>query len=230
MGQNLDNINIIKDTLFSQSKESINSSFDFHIIDTIDIKSKKYIGLIIALDNYKFNQFIVNKNDIITNIKDIKVKLSDIKLKMINNKNYLEIKGYSVVNKKLEFNKNDLKLYIFDLPEIVENLNTIELKSIFSIKLKAQETDLISSYEYKFSDNYSNNILINLPNELLNFIESDKVYLFNGFSYSSNNKTLMPINSSSIEILDENSEIEKIIFRNIQTIIDGETININFST
>ena len=103
---------------------------------------------------------------------------------MINNKNYLEIKDYIITNKKLEFKENQLKSYKFDLPEIVEDINKIQHNKSFSKKLKAQETDLISSYRYLFSSNYSNNISIILPNEHLDFIENDNIYLFNGFNYS----------------------------------------------
>ena len=82
MQENFENINIIKETLFSNNPENINKSYEFHILDIIDIKSERYLGLNIALDHIRNNQFIINRNDF---NKDttivISVKLIDIKLK-----------------------------------------------------------------------------------------------------------------------------------------------------
>ena len=228
MQENFENINIIKETLFSNKPENINKSYEFHILDIIDIKSERYLGLNIALDHIRNNQFIINRNDF---NKDttivISVKLIDIKLKIIHNKNYLEIKKFIILDKNPEINENKLQSYSFDLPEMVENLCQGENKRNISLKLKSEEYDLISSYEYKFSNNYINDIKINLPSEYLNFIENDKIYLFNGFEYSPFNNILRSINISSIEIIDKDSEIENLIFpKNIQIIKNEEIVNI----
>ena len=206
MQENFENINIIEEILFSNKPENINKSYEFHILDIIDIKSERYLGLIIALDNIRNNQFIINRNDF---NKDttivISVKLIDIKLKMIHNKNYLEIKKFIILDKNPEINENKLQSYSFDLPEMVENFCQGENKRNISLKLKSEEYDLITSYEYKFSNNYINDIKINLPSEYLNFIENDKIYLFNGFEYSPFNNILKSINISSIEFVDKDS-------------------------
>ena len=98
MGQNYENINNIQKKLFSESKENLNESFVLNIINTIDIKSKNYLGLCITIGYIKCNQFIILKKEFNESIiKTIKVRLKDIKLKMIYNKNYLEIKNYSII-------------------------------------------------------------------------------------------------------------------------------------
>ena len=123
---------------------------------------------------------------------------------------------------------DELKAYAFDLPRLVDNINLIENNKNISIKLKVEETDNISSYSYKFYNNYSENINVDIPNEFLNFIENDKIYLFNGFNYSSINNSIKPINISSIEIVDINSDIENINFEEINTKINIEIkLNIN---
>ena len=121
MKEDLEKINIIKDILFSNKQENINQSYDFHILDIIDIKSERYLGLNIALDNIKNNQFIINKNDYNKDTsQDISVKLIDIKLKMIHNKNYLEIKKFTILKKIDKIDENKLQSYSFALPEMVE--------------------------------------------------------------------------------------------------------------
>ena len=65
-----------------------------------------------------------------------------------------------------------------------------------------------------------------LPKNLLDTIENDKIYFFNGFNYDSNNNILKPINVSSIEILDKDSDLESITFKDIFTAKNGEIINI----
>lgn len=66
----------------------------------------------------------------------------------------------------------------------------------------------------------------NYPKKLFDNIENDKIYFFNYFNYNSTNNSLTPINISSIEVLDKDSDIENIILKDI--IIDkaGKIINI----
>ena len=225
MGVNLERINIIQETLLSKSNDKINEHFEFYIINTIDIRNKTYIRLSIAIDGNKCDQFVIKKNIFSNFIKYIKVNLKDIKLKMIYNKNYLEIKDYQIIT-KFEINIDALKTYTFDLPRLVDNINLIENNKNISIKLKVEETDNISSYSYKFYNNYSENINVDIPNEFLNFIENDKIYLFNGFNYSSINNSIKPINISSIEIVDINSDIENINFKDIEKVENNEIVNI----
>ena len=215
MGQYPENKpNNLAEVFFSDEKKFLNKSFEFHILDHMKIEEKGYLKLDIAIDNIKCNQFIIEEKNFNTNfIKDIEVKFNDIKLKMINKNNYLEIKNYNVINKKLEYDKNKLVPYKLALPEIVENINLIEENKIFSIILKAKEKDLIKSYEYKFINNYTQNVSVKLPDEYLDFFENDKIYLFNGFKYSRIKNILLPINISSIEVLDIDNII---ISKNVQ--------------
>ena len=224
MGQNYENIKNIQKKLFSESKENLNESFVLNIINTIDIKSKNYLGLSITIGYIKCNQFIILKKEFNENIiKTIKVRLKDIKLKMIYNKNYLEIKNYSIIYSDSIINPDQLEEYIFELPEITDNIDKIKKKKNISIKLKAKEFESISSYSYQFSDIFSK--IINLQDELLNNFENDKIYLFNGFNYYKD--SLKPINISSIEIIDKDSEIENyIISENIQNIQTDKIVNI----
>ena len=230
MGQNFEkakNINIIKDSLFSLSDEKLEYLFELYIIKTKDIKSNNYLGLIVSVDNVKCDQFIIKKGVINLNSKIcVKVKARDIKLKMININNFLEIKKCEIIDKKLEIDDSKLKLYKFELPDIVENLYNVQNNKNISIKLKSQEIEQIYSYEYKFCNNYMKNIAVELPKNLFDNIENDKIYFFNGFNYNSHNNLLKPINISSIEILDKNSDIENIIFKDILTAYNGEIINI----
>ena len=230
MGQNFqtsNNLNMMKDSLFSLSEKKLEYSFELYVIKTNEIKSKNYFGLLVAIDNVKCEQFIIKKeeNNIISNMY-IKVKASHIKLKMINNGNFLEIKNYEVVDKKKEIDDTKLNLYKFELPNIVENLYHVPNNKNISIKLKSEEIEYLYSYEYKFSNNYSTNISVNLKKELLDTIENDKIYLFNGFNYDSINNSLIPINISSIEIIDKDSDIESIILKDINTEKNGEIMNI----
>ena len=222
-----DNINIIKDSLFSLSEKKSEHLFELYILETRDIKNNDYLRLIVSIDKVKCDQFIIKKGKININNKIcIKVKAVDIKLKMINNNNFLEIKYCEIIDKQLEIDDSKLKLYKFELPNIVENLYYVENNKNISIKLKSQEIEYIYSYEYKFYNNYQKNISVELPKNLLDTIENDKIYFFNGFNYDSNNNILKPINISSIEILDKNSDIESIIFKDIFTAKNGEIINI----
>ena len=145
---------------------------------------------------------------------------------MINNNNYLEIKNCEVLEKKLEVDDKKLKSYKFELPDIVENLYYVQNNKNVSMKLKSQEIEYISSYEYKFYNNYTKNISVKLPKKLFDTIENNKIYFFNGFNYNLINNSLTPINISSIEILDKDSDIENIILKEIIFAKDGEIINI----
>ena len=230
MGQNFqttNDINIIKDSLFSLPEKKSEHSFELYIIKTKDIKNSNYSGLIVSIDNIKCEKFIIKKGKININNKIcIKIKAGDIKLKMINNNNFLEIKNCEVIDKKLEIDDSKLKLYKFELPDIVENLYNVQNNKNISIKLKSQEIEYISSYEYKFYNNYTKNISVELPKKLLDTIENDKIYFFNGFNYNSHNNSLKPVNISSIEILDKDSDIENITLKDSFTAKNGEIINI----
>ena len=217
MGQNNSTINIMKEVLFSDSNEKLEYSFVFHITKIIDIKNENYLQLEISFDSNKCNQFIIKKQEINNAIKSIEVKLKDIKLKMIKNENFLEIKDYKVTTEKLKIPEKELLPFYFELPDVVQNISTFKENNNISIKLKTEEIESISSFEYKLKDFHSQNIPLDLPQEYKNILENDKIYLFNGFYYC--NYTLKPINISSIEIIDKDSDIEKIIFsQDIQTI------------
>ena len=230
MGQKLETINtinMIKDSLFSLSDEKLENLFELYVIKTVDIKNKNYLGLVVAIDNVKCDQFIIKRDEInISNNTYIKVKAGNIKLRMINNNNYLEMKECEVLEKKLEVDDKKLKSYKFELPDIVENLYYVKNNKNVSMKLKSQEIEYISSYEYKFYNNYTKNISVELPKKLFDTIENDKIYFFNGFNYNSINNSLTPINISSIEILNKDSDIENIILKDNLTTKDGEIINI----
>ena len=230
MRQNLEKINtvnMIKDSLFSLSDKKLENLFELYVIKTVDIKNKNYLGLIVAIDNIKCEQFIIKRDEInINNNICINVKAGNIKLRMINNNNYLEIKNCELLEKKLEVDDTKLKSYKFELPDIVENLYYVQNNKNVSMKLKSQEIEYIYSYEYKFYNNYTKNISVELPKKLFDTIENDKIYFFNGFNYNSINNSLTPINISSIEILDKDSDIENIILKDIITAKDGEIINI----
>ena len=151
MGQNFEktkNINMIKDSLFSLSEEKLEYLFELYIIKTQELKNNNYLGLIVSIDNVKCDQFIIKKGAInIRNKIYIKVRTGDIKLKMMNNNNFLEIKNCEVIDKKFEIDDSKLKLYKFELPDIVENLYNVQNNKNISIKLKSQEIEYISSYE-----------------------------------------------------------------------------------
>jgi len=230
MGQKLETINtinMIKDSLFSLSDKKLENLFELYVIKTLDIKNKNYLGLVVAIDNVKCEQFIIRREEInINNNICIKVKAGNIKLRMINNNNYLEIKNCEVLEKKLEVDDKKLKSYKFELPDNVENLYYVQNNKNISMKLKSQEIEYISSYEYKFYNNYTKNISVELPKKLFDTIENDKIYFFNGFNYNSINNSLTPINISSIEILNKDSDIENIVLKDNITTKDGEIINI----
>ena len=160
-----------------------------------------------------------------------------------NTLNMMKDSLFSLSEKKLEYSfelyvikTNEIKskyyfglivaIYKFELPNIVENLYHVPNNKNISIKLKSEEIEYLSSYEYKFSNNYSTNISVNLKKKLFDTIENDKIYLFNGFNYDSINNSLIPINISSIEIIDKDSDIESIILKDINTEKNGEIINI----
>ena len=222
MGQNINKIEIIKNALFYNSQENINDAFEFYVLNIIDIQDKNYLGLNIGIDNIKCSQFIIKINDFSKNMPNvISVILKDIKLKMIKNKNYLEIKDYKVINYIKNIKEKELQPFIFELPEIIENTEQLVGMKNISIKLKAKEFDLLSSYNYKFYNNYSQNISIDIPKEFIDKFENSKIYLFNGFNCVNN--SLKPINVSNIEIYDINSEI---ISENIKNIKNEEIVNI----
>ena len=224
MGQNNTTIDIMKDVLFSDSKERLEDSFIFHIIKMIDIKHENYLQMEICIDNCKCDQFIIKKREINDTIKSITVKLKDIKLKMIKNRNYLEIKDYNVINGNVIINEG-LQQFYFELPEVINNISTFDEKKNISVKLKTEEIESISSFDYKLRDFYSQNILIDLSQEYKDILENDKIYLFNGFNYC--NYSLKPINISTIEIIDKDSDVEKIILsKDFQTINNEENVNI----
>ena len=60
MGQkfetNNNNVNIIKDSLFSLSEKKLEYFFEVNIIETRDITSNNYLGLIVSIDNVKCDQ------------------------------------------------------------------------------------------------------------------------------------------------------------------------------
>ena len=223
MGQNLSLFDEINNILFSDSKENINNSYDLFILGEIEINSI-YLRLDAALDNLRCKQFVIKKNNYIS-FTHIKIKLKDIKLKMIENKNYLEIKEYIIINNEEIIDIGKLNFVEFQLPEINNNLNNTENEKIISKIIKVKETDLMTSYSYEFSDIYSDNISIELTDELKNKLENNKIYLFNGFKYCGNHLKL--INISSIDILDIDYNIMKISFpKNFEELKNGEIINI----
>ena len=160
-----------------------------------------------------------------------------------NTLNMMKDSLFSLSEKKLEYSfelyvikTNEIKskyyfglivaIYKLELPNIVENIYHVPNNKNISIKLKSEEIEYLSSYEYKFSNNYSTNISVNLKKKLYDTIENNKIYLFNGFNYNPKNNTLTTINISSVEILNKDSDIEKIIYKNSITAENGEIINI----
>ena len=143
---------------------------------------------------------------------------------MIRNINYLEITNYQDIIVKEQNNENS-QIYNFKLPKIISDLNSVEKKELVAVKLKAKERDLIHSFEYDFSSINHKNIFIDSLNEFSKKLENGKLYLFNGFHYYNN--TLYRTNISSIEVIDENSIIENIIFpKNINDIVNNQIINL----
>ena len=229
MGSDYERIEDIKDVeklLLSSSEEFINESFKIIIINFEDINNSNYYKLEAICYNKKCNQFIIKKDDFFKNNNiEIKIKLKDIKLKMINGINYLQIKNYAIINKNFQ-NHNFLELFEFNLPKLVQNSKPIESQRNIAIKLKSKETDLISFFIYKFYDNFNNEIKIESLNDFLDEIENEKIYLFNGFNYNSDNNFLTKTNISSIEIIDKNSCVENINFiENIEIIENNQIIS-----
>ena len=117
--------------MFSDSQERINEQFEFHIINTIDIHDKNYIGLNIAIDDSECNQFIIRADNYCKYMNNIiNVKMKDIKLKWIMNKNYLEIKDYRYSDEIKIIEKKDLKPFKFELLELTDNFERINGKII----------------------------------------------------------------------------------------------------
>jgi hypothetical protein len=115
--------------------------------------------------------------------------------------------------------------YNFQLPKITTDLNSVDSKKLVAVKLKVKETDLIHSFEYEFPSIGHKNIYIDSLIELSKTFENGKLYLFNGFHYYNN--TLYRTNISSIEVIDEDSIIEDIIFpMNINNILNNQIINL----
>ena len=188
-----------------------------------------FMNLSLYFKNDRCDQFIIKLNNLNTLSENIKIKLKDIKLKMINDINYPELKKYSNLYKNIEVPK-ETNIYKFKLPEKINNLNIHNIqRKIISLKLKIKETDLVNSFAYEFYTLFNNKIKIDSFDEFSeDEFENDKFYLFNGFYYDNN--ILYKTNYSSIEIVDENSEIEKNIFpENINDINIGEIINIKGS-
>ena len=229
MGIDYERIRDIKEVekiLLSSSKEFINESIEVVITNFEDIENSNYYKLEVIYDNKRCNQFIIKRDDFVKNNNiEIKIKLKDIKLKMIYNVNYLQIKNYDILNKKPQ-NYYFSELFEFNLPKIIQNSKPNESKENIAIKLKVKETDLITSFIYDFYDNFNNKIIMESLNEISDEIENNKIYLFNGFNYNSNNNLLTKTNMSSIEIIDKNSYVENINFvNNIETIENNKIIS-----
>ena len=182
MGINYEKIRDIKEVekiLLSSSKEFINESIEVSISNFEDIENSNYYKLEVIYDNKKSNQFIIKRDDFIENNNiEIKIKLKDIKLKMVNSVNYLQIKNYDIINKKIQ-NNNFFDLFEFNFSKIIQNSKPNESKENITIKLKSTETDLITSFIYDFYDNLNNKVIIESLNDFSDEIENDKIYLFN---------------------------------------------------
>ena len=75
---------------------------------------------------------------------------------MIGNVNYLEIKKFSDSNEKLVV-PSERKIYRFNLPKNDLYMN-MDSNNVISIKLKAKEIDMITSFKYEFFDLFNNKI------------------------------------------------------------------------
>ena len=224
MGQDLGSFEEIKNIIVSDSKEKINNSYEFYILGEIGMNFNNYSRLDVSIGNFRCNQFIIKKIENVS-FTSIIVKIKDIKLKMIDSKNYLEIKNYTITQKKKIVDTGKLQLFEYKLPEILDSIDNIGAMKIISKKIKVKEIDLMTSYEYEFCDNYYSNIQIKLTDELKNQLENDKIYLFNGFEYTQN--ALKPLNMSSIEAIDEDNVIEQIKFpKNIDDIKNCDVVNL----
>ena len=221
MGIFFENIQDIEDALLCNSRQDITKTIEAKIIQYT--KKYKYFQLTLSFYGIKCNQFIISENIFNENNKNIQFNLEDIKLKMIKSKNYLEIKQYISLSRDLS--SNFTEHYEFKLPKIIKNLNSIDSQKNIAVILKAKEKDFITSFSYNFY-NYSDKAkTINSLNKFSIDFENQKCYLFNGFDYFNN--TLTPTNISSIEIIDENSIIEDIIFpKNINDYKKEDIINL----
>ena len=227
MGASYDyDIKAIEKILFSCSKGQINDSVEASILKSKKLDNCEFLNLSLYLANIECDQFIVNANTFKPNNNNIEIKLRDLKLKMIGNVNYLEIKKFSDSNENLIV-PNERKTYRFNLPKNDLYMN-MDSNNVISIKLKAKEIDMITSFKYEFFDLFNNKIKFdsveNFSNDLF---ENDKIYFFNGFYFDKNKKALYETIFSSIEVVDENSIIENDYYPNdLNNIKIGEITNL----
>ena len=221
---NQNQMNKIEKILLSNSKDELSTVIKAKILNFKFIENSNYINLSLIIHDYQCNQFIINNQGFQEDDKEIVFILRNIKLKMIKNTNYMEIKKY-ILNKKLSDNYNYQEIYHFNIPKIENNIFEINSNKFIALKLKVKEKDLITHFEYTAFDINNRQILIENLNEVSEQLENNKCYLFNGFTYYEN--TLHLTNISSIEIIDNNSIIEDIIFPlNINNIINNQIINL----
>lgn len=221
MGTFLNNIQNIENAFLSNSIQDIKKTIEANIIKYT--KKCNYFQLTLSFYDIKCNQFIISESIFNENNKNIKFNLEDVKLKMIKSKNYLEIKQYISLSRDLSINFTEF--YEFRLPKIIKDLSSIDSQKNIAVILKAKENDFINSYSYHFYNYSDNAVSINCLNKFSNHFENQKFYLFNGFDYFNN--TLTPTNISSIEIIDENSIIEDIIFpKNVNNCKNEDIINL----
>ena len=227
MGASYDyDIKAIEKILFSCLKGQINDSVEASILKSKKLDNCEFLNLSLYLANIECDQFIVNANTFKPNNNNIEIKLRDLKLKMIGNVNYLEIKKFSDSNEKLVV-PSERKIYRFNLPKNDLYMN-MDSNNVISIKLKAKEIDMITSFKYEFFDLFNNKIKFdsveNFSNDLF---ENDKIYFFNGFYFDKNKKALYETIFSSIEVVDENSIIENDYYPNdLNNIKIGEITNL----
>ena len=224
MGSEYNKVKEIENKLLSNSKDGLNQSIEAKVIKALSLDKYDYYNLTIIFYNHKFNQFIINKNDFDIYITDIKIELKDLKLKMIQNVNYLVIKKYTIINNNEKINEN-VDFFKFNLPILETNLKLNKPERNIAIKLKAKEEESIDNFEYKFSNNFNNNLKIeDSLCEFSEIFENKICYLFNGFDYEEDK--LIPTNISSIEIVDENYICENLIYNeNIFTALNNSIIN-----
>ena len=227
MGSINDNdIKEIEKILSSCSKGQLDDSVEASILKSKKLDNCEFLNLSLYLANKECDQFIINVNSFKPINRNIKIKLRDLKLKMIDNINYLEIKKFSDSNGNLIVPK-DRKAYSFNLPKNDLNIKN-DSSNVVSIKLKAKEIDMITSFKYEFFDLYNNKIkfdsVTNFSNDLF---ENDKIYFFNGFYFDKNKNTIHETNFSSIEVVDENTMIENNYYPNdLNDIKIGEITNL----
>lgn len=226
MEKELCKVKDIEEKLLSNSKDGLNQSIEAKVLNVSSLDNYDFYNLTIVFYNFKFNQFIINKKDFESTITDIKIELKDLKLKMIKNNNYLLIRKYTKIENNLKSNENaNVNLFKLNLPILETNLKLKKSQKNIAIKLKAKEEESIDDFSYKFSNILNNNLSIEDPlNEYSEIFENKICYLFNGFNYEENK--LIPINISSIEIVDENYICENFIFNeNIFNIVNDSIIN-----